>query len=104
VVQTEKDDGLKSKPAPENASEPDESPTLKLVKRGLGGGALAGFIAAKLYMESQSVDTPVGTVYEGDVLLVFAVFVGGAAAIGAGLGWLAANAGDDEDVPPPRDL
>lgn len=78
-------------PAPNGVPEPEDSPALKLVKRGFAGGAFAGFIAAKLYMEWQASDTPVGTFYEGNILLVFALFVGGGAAIGAGIGWLAAN-------------
>ena len=40
----------------------------------------------------------------GNVLLLFAVCVGGGAVVGAGIGSLAANFGGGGNVPPPSDL
>ena len=61
-----------------------------------GVGAFAGFVAAKFYMDSAS-DTPVGTFYEGNVPLLFAVCVGGGV---GGRDRLAANFGGGGNVPP----
>jgi len=91
-------------PAPKIAPEPEEIPTLKRMKGGMVAGAFAGFVAAKFYMDWQASDTPVGTFHEGNVLLLFAVCVGGGAAVGAGIGCLAANCGGGGNVPPPSDL
>src|SRR3974390_659128 len=55
-------------PAPENAAEPEESPTLKRMKGGMVAGAFAGFVAAKFYMDWQANETPAGTFYGGNPL------------------------------------
>ncbi len=100
MAQFKKDDPLKSGPA----AEQEDSLTLKFVKKGMTWGAVAGLLAGKMYISWQSIDTPVGDVFEGNVLLVFAVSVGGLAAIGAGIGWLMANPGGGENAPPPNNL
>lgn len=98
-----------SLPEQPNASQPDsenpyDTPIWRAIKKGLAGGALAGFLIARFYMESRSVDTPVGTLYEGNILLVFAVFIGLGAATGAGIGWLSQQKFGDDDRSPPPDL
>jgi hypothetical protein len=48
----------------------------------------------------QATDTPVRDIYEGSILVVFAVCIGGATAVGAGIGWLIPNARMNPGVPP----
>jgi hypothetical protein len=72
-----------------NADNPYDTPMWRAIKRGLAGGALVGFVVAKYYMDSHAVETPIGTVYGGNVLLLFGVLVGLCAAGGAGIGWFA---------------
>jgi len=83
---------------------PYDTPMWRAIKKGFGGGALIGFVIAKFYIDSQSVETPVGVVYEGNILLVFGVCIGLGAAVGAGIGWLSMQKTGDDDRPPPPDL
>ena len=68
---------------------PYDTPMWRAIKKGIAGGAFVGFIVARYVMDSQTVETPVGPVYGGNVLLLFAVWVGLCAAAGAGIGWFA---------------
>jgi len=82
------------------AANPYDTPWWRAIKKGLAGGALVGFVVAKFYMDTQSVETPVGTLYEGNVLLVFSVCIGLGAAAGAGIGWWSMRKIGDGDRPP----
>ena len=93
-----------------NSTQPDvsdpqfDTPMWRAIKKGLGGGAFVGFVVAKFYMDSRSVETPVGQLYEGNILLVFAVCIGLGAALGSGIGWLSQQKFGDDDRSPPPDL
>jgi len=84
-----------------DAGSPYDTPMWRAIKKGLAGGALVGYVIARYVIDIHSLDTPVGRVYGGNVLLVFGVWVGLGAAAGAGIGWLAQRTLGDDDWKPP---
>ena len=92
-------------PPPDNPEpDPPDSPTWRAVKKGSMWGSIAGFVIAQLIMSSNSLETPFGSIYGGNVLGLFAFWIGLGTALGAGIGW--ANAHDDgsnDSWPPPRE-
>ena len=79
-------------------SEPLPSPEAppSPIAKGAKWGALAGFVLAQLFIRHNS---PLGF-YGGNMLGVFAFFIGLGTAIGAGIGWLSKQpSGDDERFP-----
>ena len=101
---TDKDEGAisgqpdQSPPRPPGPDQPD-TPTWRSVKQGAKWGSLAGFVVAQLIIAGNSIDTPFGSIYGGNMLALFAVCIGLGAALGVGAGWL--NAQDIDDDPPP---
>jgi hypothetical protein len=84
--------GLVSDKAPERA----DSLAVKAMKKGAKWGAVAGLIGAQWYLAKNS---PLGF-YAGNVLQVFAIWIGLGVGLGVAIGWLSVSAGG-ADVPPP---
>ena len=100
----------KSEPIPEylDAMQPDvpepdppDPPNWRAVKNGCKWGAIAGFILSHLIIASNSIETPFGSIYGGNMLLLYAVCIGSCTAIGGGIGWLNVQKIDDERASPP---
>ncbi len=87
-----------------DADNPYDRPMWRAIKRGLAGGALVGYVIARYVMDAHSIETPVGPVYGGNVLLVFAVWIGFGSAVGVGIDWLSQQTFDDNDRRPPPDV
>jgi hypothetical protein len=101
---TSKDDGATAgQPDQSGTPEPDQpdTPTWRSVKRGAKWGSLAGFVVSHLIIAANSIDTPFGSIYGGNMGALFAVCIGVGAALGAGAGWLNAQDIADDDRPPP---
>ena len=89
-------------PAPPATAEQDqETPTWRAVKIGAKWGSIAGFILSNMIIAANSIDTPFGSIYAGNMFAVFAVCIGLFTALGAGIGWLSAQKIDEEDASPP---
>jgi hypothetical protein len=74
----------------------------KAVKKGAKWGMIGGYVIAQLIISSKSIETPFGSIYNGNMFAVFATWIGLGVAIGAGIGWLSTQKiGEDEDTPPP---
>lgn len=87
---------------PPSAPEQDQdTPTWRAVKAGAKWGSIAGFIVSNTIIAANSIDTPVGSIYAGNMLALFAVCIGFGAALGAGIGWLSAQKVDEDDSSPP---
>ena len=85
---------------PPDTPEPYDTPMWRASKKGATWGAVGGFVIAKFIMQSQTIDTPVGPVFTGNVLLLFGVCVGLGAAMCAGIAYLAMRETDDAVDPP----
>jgi hypothetical protein len=89
-------------PAPDRPPPEPDSPTFKAVKKGAKWGSLAGLVIGQLYLSHNSINTPVGTIYTGNVALVLIGWVALGTAIGTGIGWLSVQKiGEDDDRSPP---
>ena len=84
--------------------DPPDTPTWRAVKKGAKWGSVAGLIAAQWLIGSNSVETPFGSIYTGNMFAVFAVCIGFGSGLGAGIGWLSIQQIGDEDDRPPRDF
>jgi hypothetical protein len=86
---------------PANGEAP-ESAAWKSIKKGAAWGSIPGYLAAKAIISANSIETPFGSIYSGNVFFVFMLWIGLGAGIGAAIGWLnSQKIGDDDDVPPP---
>jgi hypothetical protein len=101
----------KSEPIIEPAPEQDDrlsywdSAAGKAVRKGAKWGMIVGFVIAQIFISFGSINTPFGSIYTGNMLLVFAFWIGLGSALGAGIGWLSTQKiGEDDDVPPPSNF
>jgi hypothetical protein len=81
-----------------DAPEPEapDSPTWRAVKKGTKWGSIVGFVISQIYIGANSIATPFGSIYGGNMLVVFAFWIGIGSALGALIGW-ASVTGDDSD-------
>jgi len=87
---------------PPAAPEQDQdTPTWRAVKIGAKWGSIAGFIVSNMIIAANSIETPFGSIYAGNMFGVFAACFGLFTAIGAGIGWLSAQKIDNDDSSPP---
>ena len=75
---------------------PPNTRAWRAVERGATWGTLAGLIIAQIYIRANSIDTPFGPIYGGNMFLAFAIPSGIGAALGAALGWLSVQQTSDE--------
>jgi hypothetical protein len=92
-------------PAPDKPLGWKDSPVGKAVWKGAKWGMVAGFFVAQIFIWSGSIDTPFGSIYTGNLFLMFAFWIGLGAALGAGVAWLNTRkiGEDDDDSPRPID-
>ncbi len=89
-------------PAPDKPPGWEDSPTGKTVWKGAKWGMVAGFVIAQIIISVKSIDTPFGSIYVGNMALVYLLWIGLGVAVGAGIGWLSTQKiGEDDDAPPP---
>jgi hypothetical protein len=89
-------------PAPDKPPSWQDSPTGKATWKGAKWGMVAGFAVAQIFISYGSIDTPFGSIYNGNIALVFIFWIGIGSALGAGIAWLnMQKIGEDDDVPPP---
>ncbi len=90
-------------PAPDRPPGWEDSPTGKAVFKGAKWGAVAGLAIGQFYISSNSIETPFGSIYTGNVTLVLIGCIGVCSALGAGIGWVTMQdiGGGDDDRPRP---
>ena len=84
--------------------DPPDTPTWAAVKKGAKWGSLAGLAIAQFFIASNSIETPFGSIYTGNLFALFAVCVGLGTGLGAGIGWMSTQKIGDEDAMPPPDV
>jgi hypothetical protein len=87
--------------APPPVAEESEDPVWTAVKKGARWGSIGGLAVGQLLISSQSISTPFGSIYGGNILLALGIPICIGAAIGAALGWLSTRDVDDDNRSPP---
>lgn len=78
---------------------PPNTRAWRAVKKAATSGSLAGLIIGQLFVSANSIETPFGSLYGGNLFAALGIPTGLGAVIGAAIGWLSGQQASDERAP-----